>query len=42
MGQTERERDRPLTKWQVYEQILQIPYYVIYDRYGNQLRAFHL
>lgn len=42
LGQTERDPERPPTKWQVYEQILQVPYYVIYDRYENQFRAFHL
>lgn len=42
LGQTLRTVDRPPTKWQVYEQILQIPYYVIYDRYTLTLRAFEL
>jgi Uma2 family endonuclease len=32
----------PPTKWEVYEQILRIPYYVLFDRYTNRLRAFHL
>ena len=26
----------------MYEQILRIPYYIVLDRYTNQLRAFHL
>jgi hypothetical protein len=26
----------------VYEQILRIPYYAVFDRYQNQLRAFRL
>jgi len=34
--------DKPPRKWQVYEQILQIPYYVVFSRYTNQLRAFKL
>jgi len=29
-------------QWQVYEQILQIPYYAIYDCYKNQLQVFQL
>ncbi|HBR00601.1 MULTISPECIES: Uma2 family endonuclease [unclassified Roseofilum] len=42
LGRTERKEKKPPTKWEVYEQILQIPYYVIYDRYQNQLRVFVL
>jgi Uma2 family endonuclease len=42
LGQTERQASQPPSKWQVYEQILQVPYYVIYDRYENQLRIFQL
>lgn len=42
LGQTLREVNKPPTKWQVYEQILRIPYYVVFDRYTNQLRAFQL
>ena len=30
------------TKWEVYEQILRIPYYVVFDRYTNQLQVFIL
>lgn len=41
-GQTLRDVNRPPTKWQVYEQILRIPYYVLFDRYDNQLRGFQL
>jgi Uma2 family endonuclease len=42
LGQTLREINQPPTKWQVYEQILRIPYYVIFDRYQNRLRGFRL
>jgi len=42
LGETEREIHRPPTKWEVYEQILQVPYYVVFNRYNNQLQAFHL
>ncbi|MEQ8998051.1 MAG: Uma2 family endonuclease [Coleofasciculus sp. B1-GNL1-01] len=34
--------DKPPRKWQVYEQILHIPYYVVFSRYTNQIRAFKL
>jgi Uma2 family endonuclease len=42
LGQTLREINQPPNKWQVYEQILRIPYYVVFDRYQNQLRGFRL
>jgi Uma2 family endonuclease len=42
LGQTLREINQPPTKWQVYEQILRVPYYVVFDRYQNQLRGFRL
>jgi len=42
LGQTPPRVNQPPIKWEVYEQILRIPYYVIYDRYENQLRAFRL
>lgn len=32
----------PPGKWQVYEQILRIPYYVVFSRYNNRVRAFCL
>ncbi|NET61117.1 MAG: Uma2 family endonuclease, partial [Symploca sp. SIO2E6] len=35
LGLTERKKEKPPTKWEVYEKILQVPYYVIYDRYEN-------
>ncbi len=41
-GRTENKRGRPPTKWTVYERILQIPYYVIYNRYEDSLSAFRL
>ncbi|MEO0455851.1 MAG: Uma2 family endonuclease, partial [Cyanobacteria bacterium P01_A01_bin.114] len=34
--------DQPPRKWQVYEQILRVPYYVVFDRYCDQLQVFHL
>ncbi|WP_041555728.1 Uma2 family endonuclease [Nostoc sp. PCC 7524] len=42
LGQTLREVNKPPTKWEVYERILRVPYYVVYDRYENNLRAFRL
>jgi Uma2 family endonuclease len=36
------ERDTPPGKWEVYERILRVPYYAIFDRYSNQLRVFCL
>jgi len=42
LGQNTRKPDEPPTKWEVYEQILCIPYYVIFDRYTNELRVFKL
>lgn len=34
--------NQPPTKWQVYEQILRIPYYGLYNRYEKQFRLFQL
>jgi Uma2 family endonuclease len=42
LGQTLRVADKPPTKWQVYEQILQVPYYGVFDRYSTQFRMFSL
>ncbi|MFP5273189.1 Uma2 family endonuclease [Coleofasciculus sp.] len=41
LGQTERGGSPP-TKWEVYEQILAIPYYIVFDRYTDELRVFWL
>jgi Uma2 family endonuclease len=42
LGQTEQTEDGLPTKWTVYEQILRVPYYVVFSRYTNQLQVFHL
>jgi Uma2 family endonuclease len=42
LGQTLREINQPPTKWQVYEHLLRIPYYGLFDRYNNQFRLFQL
>ncbi|MBF2050920.1 MAG: Uma2 family endonuclease [Leptolyngbya sp. IPPAS B-1204] len=34
--------ETPPGKWQVYEQILRVPYYIVFSRYTNQLRFFQL
>jgi Uma2 family endonuclease len=42
LGQTLRSASEPPTKWEVYEQILKVPYYVVFDRYTDRLRIFQL
>ena len=42
LGGTLRDSSRPPTKWAVYEQILRIPYYVVYSRYTDELHYFEL
>ncbi len=42
LGKNIRDSKNPPTKWQVYEQILKIPYYLVYNRYKNQLTVFQL
>ena len=37
-----KTENKPPRKWEVYEQILRIPYYVVFSRYTNQVRAFKL
>ena len=39
-GRTTSKAGKPPTKWTVYERILQIPYYIIYDRYTDKLSGF--
>jgi Uma2 family endonuclease len=41
LGQRRQRGPQP-TKWQVYEQVLGIPYYVVFDRYTNELQVFQL
>jgi Uma2 family endonuclease len=40
LGYTLRDVNRPPTKWQVYERILQIPYYVVFSRKSQEMRIF--
>jgi Uma2 family endonuclease len=42
LGQSLREINQPPGKWEVYERILRVPYYVVFDRYTHHLRAFRL
>jgi Uma2 family endonuclease len=42
LGQTIAPADQPPTKWQVYQDILRIPYYIVLDRYTDHLQAFTL
>ncbi|PPS43448.1 Uma2 family endonuclease [Chroococcidiopsis sp. TS-821] len=42
LGRTEQKDNQPPTKWQVYEQILRIPYYVVFSRYTERLQVFRL
>lgn len=42
LGQILREVGQPPNKWEVYERILRIPYYVVYERGEETVRAFAL
>jgi Uma2 family endonuclease len=42
LGQTLRDAEKPPGKWEVYEQILRVPYYAIFDRYKSEFRMFQL
>ncbi|UAJ72596.1 Uma2 family endonuclease [Synechocystis sp. PCC 7339] len=42
LGRSLRDASQPPNKWTVYEQILRIPYYFVFNRYTDELRAFGL
>ena len=42
LGEEKREPDGTPSKWEVYEKILRIPYYVVFSRYTNEVQAFKL
>jgi Uma2 family endonuclease len=42
LGRTLRDASQPPNKWTVYEQILRIPYYFVFNRYRNELQPFGL
>ena len=42
LGRTLRDIHQPPNKWTVYEQVLRIPYYFVFNRYTDELQAFGL
>jgi Uma2 family endonuclease len=42
LGRNLREINQPPGKWEVYERILRVPYYAVYDRLKNNFRLFAL
>lgn len=42
LGRTLRDANQAPTKWEVYESILRIPYYVVYGRKEAQMRVFKI
>lgn len=42
LGRTAHDVDQPPGKWEVYEQILRVPYCVVFSRHTNQLQVFGL
>lgn len=40
LGKTVHKAGEPPTKWMVYEHILKVPYYVVFNRYTNELHYF--
>ena len=40
LGQSLRSIEQPPSKWQVYEQILKIPYYVVFSRTSDEFQVF--
>ncbi|MBE9175000.1 Uma2 family endonuclease [Synechocystis salina LEGE 06155] len=42
LGKTVGEINKPPTKWEVYERILRVPYYFVFNRYTDELQAFGL
>ncbi|KAF0245953.1 MAG: hypothetical protein FD167_3496, partial [bacterium] len=42
LGKTKKEDNVAPSKWQVYEKILRIPYYITFDRLTNKIQAFRL
>jgi Uma2 family endonuclease len=42
LGRNLREVNQPPNKWTVYEKILRIPYYFVFNRYTDELQAFGL
>jgi Uma2 family endonuclease len=42
LGRNLREVNQPPNKWTVYEQILRIPYYFVYNRYTHEFHCYGL
>lgn len=42
LGEATPKANQPPTKWEVYERILRIPYYVVFNGNSNKLRLFEL
>ncbi len=42
VGNGQATREMPPRKWEVYEQILRVPYYIVFSRYTNRVRFFQL
>jgi len=42
LGKTRRKSDDLPTKWEVYEQMLCVPYYAVFSRHTDRFRAFRL
>ncbi|MEM8502214.1 MAG: Uma2 family endonuclease [Cyanobacteria bacterium P01_D01_bin.1] len=42
LGQTTSKPGSPPVKWTVYEQILRVPYYVVFNRYTDELKVYKL
>jgi Uma2 family endonuclease len=42
LGDTEQEENKPPTKWKVYEEILRVPYYVVFNRYTDEIKPYTL
>ncbi len=42
LGETLPTTEQPPAKWQVYERVLRVPYYIVFDRYTDILRGFIL
>ena len=39
---TQVTKNTPPTKWEVYEQLLRVPYYIVFSPYTNRVRFFQL
>jgi hypothetical protein len=42
LGRSLRDASQPPNKWTVYEQILRIPYYFVFNRYTDEFQPFGL